>query len=87
MELAKPSTGNEVRSSQSLESVTLDFEAFEALPDARIGSAGTKWTDEMDDALRKYWKVKRQSDVAKLLGVSEDTARKRYRELSCQASR
>lgn len=54
---------------------------FEALPDVEIGKH-FEWTPEKEALLLKYWKVKRQSDVCKLLGVTENPARKKYRELT-----
>lgn len=59
----------------------IDLSVFEALPDAKSGR-GRAWTTDEDDVLRRFWMVKRQADVARLLRVSEDTARKRYRELT-----
>lgn len=85
--MAVASIGYAIHGGQSRDSVTFDFASFESLPDVKLGVAGVQWTEDMDAALLKYWTVKRQCDVAKLLGVSEDTARKRYRELTCQKSR
>jgi hypothetical protein len=56
--------------------------ALEALPDARGGNRGHEWTPAEDAALRRYWGVKRQADVARHLGVSENVCRDRYRKLS-----
>jgi len=53
---------------------------FEALPDVEVGKH-FEWTPEKETLLLKYWPVKRQVDVCRLLGVSENTARKKYREL------
>jgi transcription initiation factor TFIIIB Brf1 subunit/transcription initiation factor TFIIB len=41
-----------------------------------------KWTPEMDQILLAYWEKKRQVAVAKIIGVCENTARKRYRMLT-----
>ncbi len=40
-----------------------------------------EWTPEKEELLLKYWPIKRQADVCRLLGVSENPARKKYREL------
>ena len=55
---------------------------LEALPGNKCGQKGKEWTEEQDAALVKFWKVKRQQDVAKLLGVNTSTARKRYLEIT-----
>lgn len=54
---------------------------LEALTD-KTGPSGFPWTPEKDAALLRYWKLKRQDDVAKVLGCSANTARFRYRELT-----
>jgi hypothetical protein len=56
--------------------------ALEALPDVRMGSKGHEWTDKEDENMLKHWPRARQSDVARLFRVSEDTARQRYRFLT-----
>jgi hypothetical protein len=65
--------------------VSMDAEtlrALEALPDRQIGLRERKWTAEEDAALLKHWPRAMQRDVAKLIGVSADTARRRYRFLT-----
>lgn len=58
--------------------VTSDMlKRLEALPDARPGSTALVWTKEMDEVMRKGWRVKRKVDVAKVLGLNETTCRKR----------
>jgi hypothetical protein len=54
---------------------------IDALPDKCIGVKGHPWTPDEDTALLKYWPVKRQSDIARALGLSENTCRDRYRLL------
>lgn len=56
--------------------------AFDALPDRPNGSPRRAWTTEEDSALLKYWMLKKQDDVARLIGVSVGTARRRYAELT-----
>lgn len=80
--MEESSVGYEVRSGTVSKSVAFDFSEFEELPDANASRAMV-FSDAMDAALLKFWPVKRHSDVARLLRVSENTARKRYREL-CQ---
>jgi hypothetical protein len=55
--------------------------AIESLPDSRQGPAGFEWTPELDEMLVKFWKVKRQSELCKIIGCSPNTARNRYRDL------
>jgi hypothetical protein len=54
--------------------------ALEELPDSK-GCKRKEWSSDMDTALLKHWPRAKQSDVARLLEVSEDTARTRYRFL------
>jgi len=56
-------------------------ERLESLPDS-AQKPGITWTPEMDAALLAYWPVKRHTDIAKILGVSENSARYRYRFLT-----
>ena len=60
------------------------LEKLEALPGNKCGQKGREWTAEQDAALLKYWRVKRQEDVAKLLGVNTSLARKRYIKLTSE---
>lgn len=53
---------------------------FEQLP-GRSKYAGTLWTKEMDFLLMKYWQIKDQRAVAKMLGIGLRTATARYRKL------
>lgn len=58
------------------------LEKMEALPD-RVGHMkGRTWTPEEDAALLAGWPVKRHDDVARMLGVSRNTAQRRYEELT-----
>lgn len=86
MGLDSSSIRHDVRGRTDRQSVTFDFAALEALPDVR-GSKQRKFSAEEDDALLRYWPVKRHEDVAKVIGVSESTARRRYRELIIQTQR
>jgi hypothetical protein len=52
------------------------------LPDVRLGTKKKEWTQKEDAALMKHWPRARQSDVARLFRVSEDSARQRYRFLT-----
>jgi hypothetical protein len=56
--------------------------ALESLPDSKYGPVGFEWTPEMDEILLRFWPVKRQAEICKLLGCSQNTARNRYRELT-----
>ncbi|WP_143305504.1 hypothetical protein [Marispirochaeta aestuarii] len=40
------------------------------------------WSAEEDAILLKYWKVKNKSQLSKVIGVSETTARERYLKLT-----
>jgi hypothetical protein len=54
---------------------------FENLPAVKTGPTSHVWTKEEDKALLQYWTVKDKRAVAKVLGVCETVARRRYREL------
>lgn len=54
---------------------------MEGLPEAGF-TKKELFTEEMDALLLTYWPVKRHLEVAKCLGVSKDSALKRYRELT-----
>jgi hypothetical protein len=56
--------------------------AIESLPDSRQGPSGFEWTPELDEMLVKFWKIKRQSELCKIIGCSPNTARNRYRDLT-----
>ena len=55
---------------------------LEGLSDAKIGAPGLTWDQWQDDALLKFWPVKRQVDVAKTIGVSVNACRRRFEELT-----
>ena len=40
------------------------------------------WTKEEDEILLKYWPIKKQSELCKVMGISANTARDRYRKLT-----
>ena len=69
--------------SPAIARVKLSFnpEALEALPDVGAGRKAT-WTPEMDEGLLKHWNRACKKDVARVLGVSYDTARERYDRLT-----
>jgi len=70
---------------QAVQSVEIppDLEAlFDALPEGGKSNPGKTWTPAEDAILLKYWPVKKHAAVAKQLGVSANTALKRYRELT-----
>ncbi len=56
------------------------LEKLEEVDDSRPRK--DSWTPEIDAALVKYWPVKNKEQLAKVLGLSETRARKRYRELT-----
>jgi len=53
---------------------------FESLPDA--SNWGYDWTPQRKQLLLKYWPIKKHMFVANLLGISTNTALKKYREFS-----
>lgn len=54
---------------------------LEELPDRLGHTRGRTWTAQEDELLLRYWRTKRQSDVAKLFGVAITTAMHRYNSL------
>lgn len=62
--------------------VVIDLSALDALPEKKRPGWPVEWTAEADAALVKYWKVKRQPDVAKILCRSVSACAKRYEELT-----
>jgi hypothetical protein len=40
-----------------------------------------EFTQEENNLLLEFWPIKLQSEIAKIFGMSENTLRKRYREL------
>ena len=77
---------NQVKPLRPNQPVKIDAEsllrALESLPDSKYGPAGFEWTPEMDEMLLRFWQVKRQAEICKLLKCSTNTARNRYRELT-----
>jgi hypothetical protein len=57
---------------------------LEALQDAASAPhpAAFRWTKELDALLLEHWPKKHQEAVSKAIGVSPNTARRRYRELT-----
>ena len=55
------------------------IDKFEALEPA---AKKPTWTPEKDALLLKYWEDKNKHAVSELLGVTPNTARKRFRELT-----
>lgn len=77
--------GDGMGSSGTAERVEVSFDLFallDAMPDREIGGGRRAWTPEEDAALLRYWPVKRHRDVCRTIGVSENTALNRYRELT-----
>ena len=66
------------------ERITIDIskirEQLDSLPEPS-GFNKRQWTSEEDSILIDYWNIRKHSDIARLLGVSKDTALARYREL------
>jgi len=65
---------------ENVERVQIDPEVlkqFEGLPNTSRGRVIT-WTPSMDELLRRFWKVKKGGEVAKLLKVSIPTCTRRY---------
>jgi len=56
--------------------------ALEALPKRQVGGPRFEHTAETDALLLEHWPRANRHQVAKLLGMSENTARNRYRELT-----
>ena len=79
------SAKHELRGSPVITSVDFDFSKFEDLPNSkdREGFVFEPW---MDEALKRFWMVKNQHAVAKLIGCSTNTCRDRYRELTENSS-
>lgn len=58
------------------------LELLESLQDSNEKPWAARFSKEDDAILLKYWSVKKQSDVARIIGYSMNTCRKRYRELT-----
>lgn len=77
--------GYEIRGSNQVEGMTMDgslLDAINALPEKSKGGSKSVWTEEMDKALLAGWTAKDQRLVAKVLGLSPNTCRDRYRRLT-----
>ena len=71
-------------SSPSIKSIEMTSgleELINALPPPSKYGYGITWTPEMEDVLLKYWRIRDQRSIAKILGVGHSTAKKKYREL------
>lgn len=84
--MARGDDGYVVHGGPRQEAVAVDIdprmlEELDALPDSR-GVLRHEWTPEQDAVLLKYWTVKRQVDVARVLGMCTNSCRDRYRELT-----
>jgi len=55
---------------------------FQELPDVKDSHPGWQPTPEQDALLLRFWPIKTHRSVAKALGVSYNTALRRYRELA-----
>ncbi len=66
---------------ESIEKIKMELDA---LPDLKSGPHFNErqWSKEEDELLLLYWPVKHHEQVAKALGVSSQTALKRYRFLT-----
>lgn len=64
--------------SPQITKLTLDIDS---LPD-NVCANRYQFTKEQDEILLKYWKVKKQCDISEIMGISPNTLRKRYRELT-----
>lgn len=62
--------------------VVIDLSALDALPAKKRPGWSHPWTPEEDAALLKYWRIKKQADVARVLGLSVSACLKRYEELT-----
>ena len=83
--MASAYAGHAICKSASVESVDMGdlLDAINSLPDrAHCVPGGYPWTPEKDAALMAGWNIKPQRMVARVLGCTERTARKRYRELT-----
>lgn len=79
------SSGYEICAGQDVRGLIMDsslLDAINALPEKRGWPNGKPWTPDMDAALLAGWGKKPCHLVAKVLGVAEKTARKRYMELT-----
>lgn len=53
---------------------------LDALPD--VSPTKVKFTPEQDEIIKEYYVKKNKADLCKIIGCSEKTLRKRYRELT-----
>lgn len=59
------------------------LEKLDRLQESKPGNPGVRWTPEMDEVLLRYWnKGPRQLDVAKIIGVNQQSCRERWKELT-----
>ena len=56
--------------------------ALDALPEKRIGGHRRAFTPDEDAALLKYHSIRMWDDLAEAFGCSENTLRRRLRELT-----
>ena len=54
---------------------------LEAIEDTTHNTRGRKYEPWEDAAILKYWPIKNKKELAKEFGVTDDTLRKRYKEL------
>jgi DNA-directed RNA polymerase specialized sigma24 family protein len=67
-----------------METITISDEIralLDALPD-KNERAGFPFTQEHDAILLNYWQTKSQKEIARIIGCSETSARRRYRLLT-----
>lgn len=58
------------------------IELLESLTNSDDKPWAARFSKEDDAILLKYWTVKKKADVARIIGYSQNTCRKRYRELT-----
>lgn len=68
------------------ELVTIDvrglYAQLAAMPDKRPGVRKKQWTSDEDWILWTTWNVKRQSDIAKVIGIGIGACKERYDALA-----
>jgi hypothetical protein len=56
-------------------------ERLDAIPNRQIGPGEYQWEEWQIEVIKQYWNIKRQVDIADILGISPNTARKKAREM------
>jgi DNA-directed RNA polymerase specialized sigma24 family protein len=63
--------------------VVMDLDTIrkiEALPERKF--LAHRFTPEEDDVILRYWKIKNQREMARLMGLGLTTLKKRYKKLT-----